>query len=150
MVVCNFCANKIETNKEIVIQSSCREDVYICEECIRTCFEIIEANSTMDDEFEINQNSTIKTPKELYNKLNDFIIGQDNAKKVLSVAIFNHYKRINNLDLNIEKSNILVVGPTGTGKTHTIKTIAKILDIPFASADATSITESGSRKVLLF
>ncbi len=142
-VKCSFCGKPQETVKKIVAGPN----VFICDECIQVC------NNILDDEFlenETEYNITeerIPNPKEIKDVLDQYIIGQDNAKKTLSVAVYNHYKRINNedkdKDVEIQKSNILLLGPTGCGKTLLAQTLAKILDVPFAIADATTLTEAG-------
>jgi ATP-dependent Clp protease ATP-binding subunit ClpX len=120
-------------------------DVFICDECVEVCRKIL-----ADEEHDLSTQFTgdIPTPKEIKNYLDLFIIGQDNAKKALSVAVYNHYKRIANPakdpeDVEIEKSNVLLIGPTGTGKTLLAKTLAKKLKVPFAIVDATTLTEAG-------
>lgn len=136
---CSFCGkNKSEVSTLIAGPST-----YICDECIDLCYDIIhnttkETKSIASEEF--------PTPEEIKDFLDQYIIGQDEAKEVLSVAVYNHYKRINNLsdsDVEIEKSNVLLLGPSGTGKTLIAKTVAKVLDVPFAQIDATTLTESG-------
>jgi ATP-dependent Clp protease ATP-binding subunit ClpX len=120
-------------------------DVFICDECVEVCRKIL---SDEDHELSTQFTGDIPTPKEIKNYLDLFIIGQDNAKKALSVAVYNHYKRIANPakepdDVEIEKSNVLLIGPTGTGKTLLAKTLAKKLKVPFAIVDATTLTEAG-------
>lgn len=142
-VKCSFCGKPQETVKKIVAGPN----VFICDECIQVC------NNIIDDEFlenEAEYNITeerMPNPKEIKDVLDQYIIGQDNAKKTLAVAVYNHYKRINNedkdKDVEIQKSNILLLGPTGCGKTLLAQTLAKILDVPFAIADATTLTEAG-------
>lgn len=137
---CSFCGkNKSEVNTLIAGPSN-----YICNECVDLCFEIIHENK---DKANIQtSDSSFPTPEEIKHFLDEYIIGQDEAKEVLSVAVYNHYKRINNninSDIEIEKSNVLLLGPSGTGKTLIAKTVAKVLDVPFAQIDATTLTESG-------
>jgi ATP-dependent Clp protease ATP-binding subunit ClpX len=120
-------------------------DVFICDECVEVCRKIL---SDEDHDLSTQFTGDIPTPKEIKNYLDLFIIGQDNAKKALSVAVYNHYKRIANParepeDVEIEKSNVLLIGPTGTGKTLLAKTLAKKLKVPFAIVDATTLTEAG-------
>jgi ATP-dependent Clp protease ATP-binding subunit ClpX len=120
-------------------------DVFICDECVEVCRKIL---SEEDHDLSTQFTGDIPTPKEIKNYLDLFIIGQDNAKKALSVAVYNHYKRIANPakepdDVEIEKSNVLLIGPTGTGKTLLAKTLAKKLKVPFALVDATTLTEAG-------
>ena len=145
-VKCSFCGKAQESVKKIVAGPG----VYICDECIDLCNSIIESE-VYDDENEgytLSGLEKIPTPKEIKSILDDYVIGQDNAKKILSVAVYNHYKRIahqeqENNDVEIQKSNILLLGPTGCGKTLLASTLARILNVPFAIADATTLTEAG-------
>ncbi|NLB77299.1 MAG: ATP-dependent Clp protease ATP-binding subunit ClpX [Clostridiaceae bacterium] len=140
-VKCSFCGKTQEQVNRIVAGPG----VYICNECIELCSEIIE------EEFEdVNVEQSldeIPKPKEINRILDEYVVGQDRAKRSLSVAVYNHYKRIRNqgnrLDIELQKSNILLMGPTGCGKTYLAQTLAKILNVPFAIADATSLTEAG-------
>ena len=145
--VCSFCGLP-ETKERHIIEG---DNAYICDICVGICYQMFEINSlaeenvtdTMKAEFALNL-----TPHEIYQKLNEYVIGQHYAKKVLSVAVYNHYKRVqNNLfeksDIDIEKSNILLLGATGSGKTLFARTLAKILNVPFAIADATTLTQAG-------
>ncbi len=136
-IMCSFCGRSIEEFKKVVSG----KEVYICNDCIELCHEIIyENNSDVETDF------VIPKPIEIFNRLNEHVIGQENVKKTLAVASYNHYKRILNNskdNLIIEKSNILMVGNTGCGKTLIAKKLAEILNVPFAIADATSITEAG-------
>ena len=143
-VKCSFCGKPRESVKKIIAGPG----VYICDECINVCQEIIEDEFyEEDEEVEVVEEEKIPTPQEIKTILDDYVIGQEDAKKTLSVAVYNHYKRINNLekvnDVEIQKSNILLLGPTGCGKTLLAQTLAKVLNVPFAIADATTLTEAG-------
>ncbi len=146
-VRCSFCGKSQENVKKIVAGPG----VYICDECVELCTSIIEAELYEDEEVGYTLNEKIPTPKEIKQILDDYVIGQEEAKKTLSVAVYNHYKRIaseeekkdDSNDVEIQKSNILLLGPTGCGKTLLAKTLAKILNVPFAIADATTLTEAG-------
>ena len=140
---CSFCRrSQNEVNRLIAGPDS----VYICDECVYLCLEILneEVPDSPEEEFFLE---TIPSPKEIYERLNEYVVGQEEAKRVLSVAVYNHYKRITagtqTDDVELEKSNILLIGPTGCGKTLLAQTLAKILDVPFAIADATALTEAG-------
>ena len=141
IVKCSFCGKPQEVVKKIIAGPG----VYICDECIALCQDIIEEEIYETDEKKEQVEMLI--PSEIKKVLDDYVIGQEEAKKTLSVAVYNHYKRINNTDLiddiEIQKSNILLLGPTGCGKTLLAQTLAKILDVPFAIADATTLTEAG-------
>ena len=136
---CSFC-NKTQDQVRKLIAG---QNVYICDECIEVCSEIIEDElDDYDDSSEIN----LLKPKEIKEFLDQYVIGQEDAKKVLSVAVYNHYKRIlsdRDFDVELQKSNIIMVGPTGSGKTYLAQTLAKLLNVPFAIADATALTEAG-------
>ncbi len=142
---CSFC-NKSENQVRKLIAGP--EGAYICDECIEICNDIIQEefysheDSFDDDDLDIN----LLKPQEIKNFLDEYVIGQEEAKKVLSVAVYNHYKRImsnRSLDIELQKSNILMLGPTGSGKTLLAQTLAKIINVPFAIADATALTEAG-------
>lgn len=141
---CSFCGRPLDSTTKLVSGPG----VAICEECIKTCYDIIKGSGDDENQSEL-ENMEIPTPKELKAYLDDYVIGQDEAKKVLSVAVYNHYKRVKykkkveESGVELDKSNILMIGPTGTGKTLLARTLAKKLNVPFAIADATTLTEAG-------
>ena len=141
LLKCSFCGKSQKQVKKLIAGPG----VYICDECIDLCNEIIEEELSETPELKLED---LPKPKEIYEFLNDYIVGQDQAKKVLSVAVYNHYKRIQvgahqDGDVELAKSNILLLGPTGCGKTLLAQTLAKMLNVPFAIADATALTEAG-------
>lgn len=137
---CSFCGKTQDQVRKLVAGPG----VYICDECIELCTEIVEEELGTEEETEFQD---VPKPQEIRNILDDYVIGQDQAKKSLSVAVYNHYKRINSNskidDVELAKSNIVMIGPTGSGKTLLAQTLARILNVPFAMADATSLTEAG-------
>ena len=144
-VCCSFCGKGQDEVKRLIAGPG----VYICDECIELCYDLV---AEENDDFYFPASSgemgelKLLTPEEIKEKLDEYVIGQDKAKKSLAVAVYNHYKRITgktDSDVEIQKSNILFLGPTGVGKTYMAQTLAKILDVPFAIADATSLTEAG-------
>lgn len=137
---CSFCGKSQEQVRKLVAGPG----VYICDECIELCTEIVEEELGHEEELDMKD---IPKPKEIRDILDQYVIGQEQAKKSLSVAVYNHYKRVNSQskieDVELTKSNILLLGPTGSGKTLLAQTMAKIINVPFAIADATSLTEAG-------
>ena len=143
IVRCSFC-NKPQSQVRKLIAGP--NGAYICDECIEVCSEIIEEEFEYDDDRREFDDINLLTPEEIKAFLDEYVIGQDEAKKVLSVAVYNHYKRLmagSDLGVDLQKSNILMLGPTGCGKTLLAQTLAKILNVPFAIADATALTEAG-------
>ncbi len=143
-VRCSFCGKTQDQVKKLIAGSN---NVFICDECIDLCAEILEEE--FDDQEDAGPDFAginLLKPKEIKAFLDEYVIGQENAKKVLSVAVYNHYKRITSrkdMDVDVQKSNILMLGPTGSGKTYLAQTLAKVLNVPFAIADATALTEAG-------
>ena len=137
---CSFCGKDKDQVKKLVAGSG----VYICNECIELCAEIVEEELAQE---KVSDLIELPKPKEIMHNLDEYVIGQEKAKKALSVAVYNHYKRINQMavndDVEIQKSNIALIGPTGSGKTLLAQTLARSLNVPFAIADATSLTEAG-------
>jgi ATP-dependent Clp protease ATP-binding subunit ClpX len=141
LLKCSFCGKSQKQVKKLIAGPG----VYICDECIDLCNEIIEEELNETSELRFDE---LPKPKEIYEFLNDYIIGQDHAKRILSVAVYNHYKRVqfgagHDNDVELAKSNIMLIGPTGCGKTLLAQTLARMLNVPFAIADATALTEAG-------
>ena len=136
---CSFCGKNQDEVKKLIAGPS----VYICNECVDLCNDIIEEEVKHE---ESDEEDILLSPLEIYQKLDDYVIGQEKAKKILSVAVYNHYKRLRNnkaKEVELQKSNVLLLGPTGSGKTLLAQTLAKILNVPFTIADATTLTEAG-------
>ena len=139
---CSFCRKTEDQVKKLIAGP---DGAYICDECVGICAEIMEEEFGGYDQ-ELGSEINLLKPEEIHAILDDYVIGQDEAKKVLSVAVYNHYKRVTasrNLDVELQKSNILMLGPTGSGKTLLAQTLARLLNVPFAIADATTLTEAG-------
>src|SRR6187399_2780256 len=141
LLKCSFCGKSQKQVKKLIAGPG----VYICDECIDLCNEIIEEELSETSELRFDE---LPKPREIYEFLNDYIIGQDHAKKILSVAVYNHYKRVqfganHHDEVELAKSNIMLLGPTGCGKTLLAQTLARMLNVPFAIADATALTEAG-------
>ncbi|MGH9023604.1 MAG: ATP-dependent Clp protease ATP-binding subunit ClpX, partial [Acidimicrobiia bacterium] len=141
LLKCSFCGKSQKQVKKLIAGPG----VYICDECIDLCNEIIEEELSQTSEVKWDE---LPKPKEIYEFLNDYVIGQEHAKKILSVAVYNHYKRVEagaygDPEVELQKSNIMILGPTGCGKTLLAQTFAKMLNVPFAIADATALTEAG-------
>lgn len=141
-VRCSFCNKTQDQVRKLIAGPS---GVYICDECVDICADIIEEEYE-DEQFESGVDINLLKPVEIKEFLDEYVIGQEEAKKVLAVAVYNHYKRVmaeKDLDVELQKSNIIMVGPTGSGKTYLAQTLAKIINVPFAIADATTLTEAG-------
>ena len=142
---CSFCGRSEDEVLHLIVQN----DVAICDNCIKACYDLMQADNRAMAHDSLEQNKDILlSPQQIKSRLDEYVIGQDQAKKILSVGVHNHYKRVfcadqSNNDVEIEKSNILLVGPSGSGKTLLARTLAKILKVPFAIADATTLTEAG-------
>jgi len=150
MILCSFCGKRQEQVRKVIAGPN---NVFICDECVDLCNDIIDEDLTFSVNPSIDQRKgvfgadSVPTPMQIKEKLDEYVIGQIDAKKALAVAVYNHYKRIMSTefvsDVEVQKSNILIVGPTGVGKTYLAQTMAKLLDVPFAIADATTLTEAG-------
>ena len=147
LLLCSFCGKNQSDVKKLIAGPS----VFICDECVDLCNDIIKEESTQEKkEDSLDSEKHLLTPKEIFQKLDEHVIGQVDAKKSLAVAVYNHYKRLENTDVDddlsdvkISKSNILFIGPTGSGKTLLAQTLAELLNVPFVMADATTLTEAG-------
>jgi ATP-dependent Clp protease ATP-binding subunit ClpX len=139
-LLCSFCGKSQRQVKKLIAGPG----VYICDECIDLCNEIIDEELTAPSHLDLD---TLPKPTEIYDHLNEYVVSQEEAKRTLSVAVYNHYKRVQmgqqDSDVELQKSNIMLLGPTGCGKTHLAQTLARILNVPFAIADATALTEAG-------
>src|SRR5204863_352166 len=142
---CSFCGKSQREVKKLIAGPS----VYICDECIELCNDIITEDTAKDGSPKHTEPGHVAKPADIKKHLDQYIIGQDHAKKILSVAVYNHYKRIERMGgkgadgVELQKSNVLLIGPTGSGKTLLAQTLAKYLNVPFAIADATTLTEAG-------
>ena len=142
-VYCSFCGKPQDMVQRLL---SGPNGIYICDECIELCHEILQEERITEKDSMVSEGINLLKPVEIKKKLDEYVVGQDAAKKVLSVAVYNHYKRIKSVkesEVEIQKSNILMLGPTGSGKTYLAQTLARILNVPFAIADATTLTEAG-------
>lgn len=145
LLYCSFCGKSQHEVRKLIAGPS----VYICDECVDLCTDIIKDETQVPTEVGVGADHRLPAPMEIRKTLDEYVIGQDYAKKVLSVAVYNHYKRLHvpakqdKADVELNKSNILLIGPTGSGKTLLAETLARLLDVPFAMADATTLTEAG-------
>ena len=142
---CSFCGKTQDEVRKLIAGPG----AYICNECIDLCYELVE-DDYAHDTGALDITDDVPKPAEIKAELDEYVIGQDKAKKALAVAVYNHYKRIASMrkpdpDVELQKSNILMIGPTGVGKTMLAQTLAKLINVPFAIADATSLTEAGCR-----
>ena len=141
---CSFCGKTQEQVRKLIAGPN---DIYICDECVELCAEIVDEElEAEEEEAAVDSDINLLKPKEIKEFLDEYVIGQDEAKKVLAVSVYNHYKRVlsaRTTDIELQKSNILMMGPTGSGKTYLAQTLAKLLNVPFAIADATALTEAG-------
>ena len=145
MVCCSFCGKRQDQVHRMLAGMN---GAFICDACVDLCSEIMEEEEDVAEpaDYAVEQGINLLKPKEIKEFLDQYVIGQEEAKKVLSVAVYNHYKRVlssEESDVELQKSNILMVGPTGSGKTYLAQTLAKLLNVPFAIADATTLTEAG-------
>ena len=141
---CSFCNKTQDQVRKLIAGPS---GVYICDECVDICADIIEEEYEEEEEILDSDDINLLKPVEIKEHLDEYVIGQEAAKKVLAVSVYNHYKRItakqDDDDIELQKSNIIMIGPTGSGKTYLAQTLAKIINVPFAIADATTLTEAG-------
>ena len=143
LLYCSFCGKSQHEVRKLIAGPS----VFICDECIELCNDIIREEIQAEAQSAKAGRSDLPSPREIQQILDQYVIGQDKAKKILAVAVYNHYKRLRNLgkneDIELAKSNILLIGPTGSGKTLLAQTLARLLNVPFVMADATTLTEAG-------
>lgn len=138
---CSFCETSLALTRHLI---KGRDGVFICDSCVQDCLDVIDEQKKERARKKGQATKDSLTPEKIVEHLNEYVVGQDDAKKLLAIAVYNHYKRINKkTDVEIQKSNVLLIGPTGSGKTHLVKNLARLFDVPFAQADATTITEAG-------